>query len=233
MRGGRVAARAAHRRARMGERRHLFWRRLDRLPRRLSLPRRADRSSRRRSRPRRACSLRSRSGAGASLSNGAVLLASSARSRCDRLRHGDPQRAALDVRLQAGKRRPDPGARRLRDHRPLLPGAPGADGERPHEPAALRTARGPGLGGVPRRRSCPSASATRSPWSSPPTTRPTAWETWSRQIPAEVCGEQTAVLVVDDGSRDDTSEAAAKAGAVVARHVINRGAARRCAPATG
>ena len=44
-----------------------------------------------------------------------------------------------------------------------------------------------------------------------------------RQIPPEVCGEQTAVLVVDDGSRDDTSEAAAKAGAVVARHVINRG----------
>ncbi len=44
-----------------------------------------------------------------------------------------------------------------------------------------------------------------------------------RQIPREVCGEATAVLVVDDGSRDDTSEAAAKEGAVVARHVINRG----------
>ena len=44
-----------------------------------------------------------------------------------------------------------------------------------------------------------------------------------RQIPPEVCGEKTAVLVVDDGSRDDTSEAAAKAGAIVARHVINRG----------
>jgi Glycosyl transferase family 2 len=44
-----------------------------------------------------------------------------------------------------------------------------------------------------------------------------------RQIPPEVCGEQTVILVVDDGSRDDTSEAAAKAGAVVARHVINRG----------
>ena len=44
-----------------------------------------------------------------------------------------------------------------------------------------------------------------------------------RLIPAEVCGEETAVLVVDDGSRDDTSEEAAKAGAVVARHVINRG----------
>ena len=44
-----------------------------------------------------------------------------------------------------------------------------------------------------------------------------------RQIPERVCGEETAVLVVDDGSRDDTSEEAAKAGAIVARHVINRG----------
>src|SRR3954451_9236125 len=44
-----------------------------------------------------------------------------------------------------------------------------------------------------------------------------------RQIPKQVCGEQTAVLVVDDGSRDDTGEEAAKEGAIVARHVINRG----------
>jgi len=44
-----------------------------------------------------------------------------------------------------------------------------------------------------------------------------------RQIPKEVCGERTSILVVDDGSRDDTSEEAAKAGAIVARHVINRG----------
>jgi hypothetical protein len=44
-----------------------------------------------------------------------------------------------------------------------------------------------------------------------------------RQIPPEVCGEPTTVLVVDDGSRDDTGEEAAKAGAIVARHVINRG----------
>ncbi|MEX2107745.1 MAG: glycosyltransferase family 2 protein [Solirubrobacterales bacterium] len=42
-------------------------------------------------------------------------------------------------------------------------------------------------------------------------------------MPAEVCGVGTAVLVVDDGSRDGTAEVAAKHGALVARHVINRG----------
>jgi len=44
-----------------------------------------------------------------------------------------------------------------------------------------------------------------------------------RQVPKEVCGIETAVLVVDDGSRDGTGDEAARAGAVVARHVINRG----------
>jgi hypothetical protein len=43
------------------------------------------------------------------------------------------------------------------------------------------------------------------------------------RIPAEVCGRETAVLVVDDGSRDGTSDVAARHGAAVARHVINRG----------
>ena len=42
-------------------------------------------------------------------------------------------------------------------------------------------------------------------------------------MPAEVCGVQTSVLVVDDGSRDGTGDVAAEHGAVVARHVINRG----------
>jgi hypothetical protein len=42
-------------------------------------------------------------------------------------------------------------------------------------------------------------------------------------MPAEVCGMETAVLVVDDGSRDGTGDVAAEHGAVVARHVINRG----------
>ncbi|MGA8747120.1 MAG: glycosyltransferase family 2 protein [Solirubrobacterales bacterium] len=42
-------------------------------------------------------------------------------------------------------------------------------------------------------------------------------------IPTEVCGVQTAVLVVDDGSRDGTGDLAAEHGAIVARHVINRG----------
>src|SRR4029077_7989841 len=36
-------------------------------------------------------------------------------------------------------------------------------------------------------------------------------------------GVETAVLVVDDGSRDGTGDVAAAHGAIVARHVINRG----------
>jgi len=43
------------------------------------------------------------------------------------------------------------------------------------------------------------------------------------RVPEEVCGVPTAVLVLDDGSRDGTGEVAAGHGAVVARHVINRG----------
>jgi Glycosyl transferase family 2 len=43
------------------------------------------------------------------------------------------------------------------------------------------------------------------------------------RIPPEVSGIETQILVVDDGSRDETSDAAARAGAIVARHVINRG----------
>ncbi|MFN8217215.1 MAG: glycosyltransferase family 2 protein [Solirubrobacterales bacterium] len=43
------------------------------------------------------------------------------------------------------------------------------------------------------------------------------------QIPSEVCGMPTSVLVVDDGSRDGTGDVAAEHGALVARHVTNRG----------
>jgi hypothetical protein len=43
------------------------------------------------------------------------------------------------------------------------------------------------------------------------------------RIPEEVSGVETAVLVVDDGSRDGTGEVAAQHGATIARHVINRG----------
>lgn len=44
-----------------------------------------------------------------------------------------------------------------------------------------------------------------------------------QRIPGQVCGLETAVLVVDDGSRDTTSEQAESHGAAVVRHVINRG----------
>ncbi len=43
------------------------------------------------------------------------------------------------------------------------------------------------------------------------------------KLPEDVCGERTAVLVVDDGSRDGTGDVAEAHGATVARHVINRG----------
>ncbi len=43
------------------------------------------------------------------------------------------------------------------------------------------------------------------------------------RIPASVCGIDTAILVVDDGSRDGTGDIARDAGVAVARHVINRG----------
>src|SRR5215216_5993556 len=43
------------------------------------------------------------------------------------------------------------------------------------------------------------------------------------RIPPSVCGADTAILVVDDGSRDGTPEIAVEHGAAVARHLINRG----------
>ena len=42
-------------------------------------------------------------------------------------------------------------------------------------------------------------------------------------LPDEVCGVPTAVLVVDDGSRDGTGDVAREHGAAVARHATNRG----------
>ena len=43
------------------------------------------------------------------------------------------------------------------------------------------------------------------------------------RVPESVCGLHTTVLVVDDGSGDGTVDAAVAAGAVVARHLRNRG----------
>ena len=43
------------------------------------------------------------------------------------------------------------------------------------------------------------------------------------RIPETVCGVETSILVVDDGSRDGTAEIATQHGATVARHLINRG----------
>src|SRR3954453_17234251 len=99
MRGGSVAARAAHRRARIRRSRHLFWRRLDCPVDRLAVPGRADRAPRRRARSGGA-SLRLRDLA-TPLSlewRGAVC---DLRRACagDRLRHGAAQWAALRVRL--------------------------------------------------------------------------------------------------------------------------------------
>jgi glycosyltransferase involved in cell wall biosynthesis len=42
-------------------------------------------------------------------------------------------------------------------------------------------------------------------------------------IPSTVCGEPTAVLVIDDGSADETACAAERAGAAVARLPLNKG----------
>lgn len=43
------------------------------------------------------------------------------------------------------------------------------------------------------------------------------------RIPESVCGVGTAILVMDDGSRDNTGEIARRHGAAVARHVTNLG----------
>ena len=73
------------------------------------------------------------------------------------------------------------------------------------------------------RPTCRSASRTRSRSSSPPTTRPRTSATSSTRCRPRSAGCGTEVLVVDDGSRDGTGDVAAEHGALVARHVTNRG----------
>src|SRR3954454_3374109 len=103
MRGGSVAARAAHRRARIRRSRHLFWRRLDRPVDRLVVPGRADRASRRRARSRGApVRLRDLEAAFPLEWRGALGDLRGYRAG-DHLRHRAAQRAALNVRLPAGE----------------------------------------------------------------------------------------------------------------------------------
>ena len=131
---------------------------------------------------------------------------SSAAGAGDRLGHGAARHAAGDLRLRARQRRADPRPRGVRDRDPVPARAAGADGERAAEPAALGAARGPRLGGVPRRqapRALPRQGRGRDP-------RLQRGRERRRRGPldprAGLRRADTSILVVDDGSRDDTSE---------------------------
>ena len=143
------------------------------------LPRRADRAARRRAgRRRRARRLRDPAPALAAQRRRADPARCRARPGA-RLRHRNHRQAALGLLLREGQRRPHPRPRRLRDLHPLPADPAGALAGGAQLAPALGGARGAGLGGVPPGAACPSASATRSRSSSPPTTRPTTSATCS------------------------------------------------------
>ena len=70
---------------------------------------------------------------------------------------------------------------------------------------------------------CPSASATAIAVVIPAYNEEDNIGSVLPRIPETVCGVETAVLVVDDGSRDRTGDVAREHGAAVARHVTNLG----------
>ena len=100
---------------------------------------------------------------------------------------------------------------------------PRARAELADHPRALRGARGARLGAVPDATATPERFRDKVGVLVPAYNEADNIAWVLDRIPTEVCGEPTAVLVVDDGSRDGTAEVAAEHGAVVARHVINRG----------
>ena len=97
-------------------------------------------------------------------------------------------------------------------------------------PSAGRTGRTSGSAGSsgPSRRPRSRRSGPGDPWAasssaSPPSRRRTTCPASSQEIPPNVAGLPTRILVIDDGSADATADVAASLGAHVVRHPVNSG----------